>query len=133
MMKIALASIAAAAVLTTAPLVTPVKAEGVKMAQGVDVQVGPGGDRDYERDYRHGRDDRDGDVTVGEGLGQHVQAAGGGDVARVAEAGFAAEDVVGGVGPGGVRVGPREHCRMVTTTVEREDGRSITRRERRCD
>jgi hypothetical protein len=101
MMKIALASIAAAAVLTTAPLVTPVKAEGVKMAQGVDVQVGPGRDR-YDRDYYRDRDRRDRDVTVG-------------------------------VGPGGVRVGPREHCRMVTTTVEREDGRSITRRERRCD
>ena len=102
MMKIAMAAIAAAAVLTTAPLVTPVKAEGVKMAQGVDVQVGPGRDRYYDRDYRHDRDYRDRDVTVG-------------------------------VGPGGVRVGPRERCRMVTTTVEREDGRSITRRERRCD
>jgi hypothetical protein len=32
-----------------------------------------------------------------------------------------------GVGPGGVTVGPRQRCRMVTTTVER-DGRSITRR-----
>jgi hypothetical protein len=42
-------------------------------------------------------------------------------------------DVTVGVGPGGVRVGPRGHCRMETTTVEREDGRSITRRERRCD
>jgi len=42
-------------------------------------------------------------------------------------------DVTVGVGPGGVRVGPRQHCRMVTTTVERDDGRSITRRERRCD
>jgi hypothetical protein len=38
-----------------------------------------------------------------------------------------------GVGPGGVTIGPRERCRMVTTTVERDDGRSITRRERRCD
>jgi Ni/Co efflux regulator RcnB len=42
-------------------------------------------------------------------------------------------DVTVGVGPGGVRVGPRHNCRMVTTTVERDDGRSITRRERRCD
>ena len=40
MMKIAFAVAAAAAVLTTVPLVTPAKAEGVKMAQGVDVQVG---------------------------------------------------------------------------------------------
>jgi hypothetical protein len=37
-----------------------------------------------------------------------------------------------GVGPGGVRVG-RDHCRMVTTKVERGDGSSVTRRERRCD
>jgi len=101
MMKIALAATAAVAVLTTAPLVTSVKAEGVKMAQAVDVQVGRDRDR-YDRDYRYDRERRDSDITVG-------------------------------VGPGGVRVGPREHCRMVTTTVEREDGRSITRRERRCD
>jgi hypothetical protein len=38
-----------------------------------------------------------------------------------------------GVGPGGVRVGPREHCRTVTTTVQRDDGRTVTRKERRCD
>jgi len=42
-------------------------------------------------------------------------------------------DVTIGVGPGGVTVGPRQHCRMVTTTVERDDGRTITRKERRCD
>ena len=41
-------------------------------------------------------------------------------------------DVTVGVGPGGVRVG-RERCRTVTTTVERGDGRSVTRKERRCD
>jgi hypothetical protein len=41
-------------------------------------------------------------------------------------------DVTVGVGPGGVTVGPRRNCRMVTTTVERGD-RTITRRERRCD
>ena len=33
----------------------------------------------------------------------------------------------------GVTVGPRQRCRMVTTTVERDDGRRITRKERRCD
>jgi predicted amino acid dehydrogenase len=38
-----------------------------------------------------------------------------------------------GVGPGGIVVGPREHCRMVTTTVERDDGRRVTRKERVCD
>jgi hypothetical protein len=95
MMKIALAVAAAAAVLTTAPLVTPAKAQGVKMAQGVDVQIGR--DRD-DRDRRR----YDSDATVG-------------------------------VGPGGITIGPRQRCRMVTTTIERDDGRRITRRERRCD
>jgi hypothetical protein len=38
-----------------------------------------------------------------------------------------------GVGPGGVTIGPRRHCRMATTTIERGDGRRITRRERVCD
>ena len=101
MMKITLASVAAAAamlMLTTAPLATPAKAQGVKMAQ-VDVQIGRDrGDR-YDRD-RRGR--YDSDTTVG-------------------------------VSPGGVTVGPRQRCRMVTTTVEGDDGRRITRRERRCD
>jgi hypothetical protein len=41
-------------------------------------------------------------------------------------------DLTVGVGPGGIRVGPGNHCRMVTTTVQR-GGRSITTRERRCD
>src|SRR4029434_4848002 len=38
-----------------------------------------------------------------------------------------------GIGPGGITVGPRRNCRMVTTTVERDDGRMVTRKERRCD
>jgi hypothetical protein len=38
-----------------------------------------------------------------------------------------------GVGPGGITIGPRQHCRMETTTIERDDGRTITRKERRCD
>ncbi|HXL49296.1 MAG TPA: hypothetical protein VN975_10935 [Xanthobacteraceae bacterium] len=100
MMKITLAVATAAAVLATAPLLAPAKAQSVKMAQGVDVQVGPDRDRYYRDDYYRERRDRD--VTVG-------------------------------IGPGGVRVGPGERCRTVTTTVEREDGRSMTRRERRCD
>jgi hypothetical protein len=94
MMKIALAMAAAAAVLTTAPLATPTKAEELKMAQ-VDVQIGRDRYDRYDRD--RGRDG----ATVG-------------------------------IGPGGVTVGPRQRCRMVTTTVERGD-RTITRRERRCD
>ena len=101
MMKITLASVAAAAamlMLTTAPLATPAKAQGVKMAQ-VDVQIGRDRDDHYDRD-RRGR--YDSDTTVG-------------------------------VSPGGVTVGPRQRCRMVTTTVEGDDGRRITRQERRCD
>ena len=96
MMKIALAVLAAAAVLMTAPA----NAQGVKMTQ-VDMQTGRHLD---DRDDRYYRDRRryDSDTTIG-------------------------------VGPGGVSVGPRQRCRMETTTVERDDGRRITRRERRCD
>jgi hypothetical protein len=93
MMKIAFVVAAALAVLTTAPLPTPAK------AQGIDVQVGR--DRYDRYDDRYDRDRRH-DYTVG-------------------------------VGPGGLRIGPREHCRTVTTRIERDDGRMITRRERRCD
>jgi len=42
-------------------------------------------------------------------------------------------DVTVGVGSGGVTVGPRQNCRMVTTTVQRDNGRTVTRKERRCD
>ena len=98
MIKLVLAMTAAAALLTTAPLVTPAKAAGVKMAQGVDVQVGRDRDDRYYRDRRR----YDSDTTVG-------------------------------VGPGGVTIGPRQRCRMETTTIERDDGRTFTRRERRCD
>ena len=42
-------------------------------------------------------------------------------------------DTTVGVGAGGVTIGPRQRCRMETTTVERDDGRRITRKERRCD
>ena len=86
-------------VLMTAPLLvstTSAKAQNLKMAQGVDVQLG------RDRDDRDRRRRNDSDVTIG-------------------------------VGPGGVTVGPRQNCRMVTTTVERDDGRTITRKERRCD
>src|SRR5260370_41605430 len=99
MMKIALAVAAAAAVLSTAPLVTPAKAQGVKMAQGVDVQIGRDRDDRYDRDRRRRYDS---DTTVG-------------------------------VGPGGISIGPRQRCRMETTTIERDDGRTITRNERRFD
>src|SRR6266576_2474997 len=98
MVKITLAVAAAAAVLTTAPLDTPAKAQGVKMAEGVDVRIGRDRDDRYYRDRRR----YDSDTTVG-------------------------------LGPGGVTIGPRQRCRMETTTIERDDGRSITRKERRCD
>jgi hypothetical protein len=42
-------------------------------------------------------------------------------------------DATVGIGPGGVTIGPRRRCRMETTTIERDDGRTVTRRERRCD
>jgi hypothetical protein len=100
MVKIALAVAAAAAVLTTAPLVTPAKAQGVKMAQ-VDMQTGRHLD-DRDPGYYGERRGYDSNATVG-------------------------------VGRGGVTVGPRQRCRMETTTIERDDGRRITRRERRCD
>ena len=97
MMKIALTTALAAAVLMPAPLLVgsiPAEAQNLKMAQ-VDIQLG----RDRDDSYRRRRDS---DATVG-------------------------------IGPGGVRVGPRQNCRMVTTTVERDDGRMVTRKERRCD
>jgi len=97
MMKITFTVAAAAALLTTAPLVAPAKTQGVKMAQGVDVQIG----RDRDDRYYGDRRRYDSDTTVG-------------------------------VGPGGITVGPGQRCRMETTTIERDDGRRITRRERRC-
>jgi Ni/Co efflux regulator RcnB len=42
-------------------------------------------------------------------------------------------DTTVGVGPGGVTIGQGQRCRTVTTTVERGDGRMVTRKERRCD
>jgi len=93
MVKIAFAVTAVAAVVMTAPLLvgpTSTKAQSLKMAQGVDVQLG------RDRDDRDRRRRNDSDVTIG-------------------------------VGPGGVTVGPRQNCRTVTTTVQRDDGRTITR------
>ena len=97
MMKIAF--VAAAAVQTTAPIVTPAKAQGVKMAQ-VDMQTGLHIDdpAHYSRDSRR----YDSNATVG-------------------------------VGPSGVTIGPRQRCRMETTTIKRDDGRRITRREHVCN
>src|SRR4030088_2381752 len=97
MMKIAF--VVAAAVLTTAPLVTPAKAQGVKMAQ-VDMQTGLHIDdpAHYSRDRRR----YDSNATVG-------------------------------VSPGGVTIGPRQRCRMETTTIKRDDGRGTPRRDNVCN
>jgi hypothetical protein len=88
MMKIALAVAAAAALLTTAPLVTPAKA--VKVAPGVDIQIGRDRD-DRDRRQRFDSDTQrfDFDTTVG-------------------------------IDPGGVTVGPPKRCRIETTTNERD-------------
>src|SRR5262249_57558389 len=61
MVKIAFAVTAAAAVVMTAPLVvgtTSAKAQNLKMAQGVDVQLG------RDRDDRDRRRRNDSDVTI---------------------------------------------------------------------
>jgi hypothetical protein len=106
MIRFALAAAAAAAVFTAASSfcgVVPAKAENMKMAQ-VGVEIGVDRDRGVREERGFRERRRDSDVTVG-------------------------------VGPGGVGVGvgPRGHCRTVTKTVERDDGRAITRRERICD
>jgi hypothetical protein len=97
MMKIAF--VVAAAVLTTVPLVTLAKAQGVKIAQ-VDMQTGLHLDdpAHYSRDRRR----YDSNATVG-------------------------------VGPGSVTVSPRQRCRIETTTIKRDNGRRITRREHVCN
>src|SRR5262249_42623224 len=66
MTKIAFTVAAAAAVLMTAPLlagVSPANAQGLKVAQGAEIEVGRDRDR-YDRDHR-----RDNGVTVGVGPG----------------------------------------------------------------
>jgi len=74
------------------------------MAQaGVDVQIG------RDRDDKDRRDKRDEGAKRDEGGNLTI-----------------------GIGPKGVEVGPKERCKTVTTTVERE-GRKETTRERRCD
>jgi len=101
MMKIALAVSAAATLLAAAPTVTPAKA--LKMADGVDVQIG------RDREYGYDRDDRQ----------------------RFDHHPFDSHTTVG-IGPGGLTTGPQQRCRIETTTNER-DGRWITPEERRCD
>jgi hypothetical protein len=106
-MKIIALAVATAAVAFTAGSslggIIPAKAENLKMAQ-VEIQV----DRDRggrDRDVREERSYRDRRDS-----GTTV-----------------------GVGPGGLVVGPRQHCRTVTTMVDRDDGRRVTRKERVCD
>jgi hypothetical protein len=107
MKRIALAAATAAIIFTAGSSfggVIPAKAENLKIAQ-VEIQVGRDRDVDRDRDVRDERSHRD-------------RRDSGATV---------------GVGPGGITVGPRERCRTVTTTVERDDGRRVTRKERVCD
>jgi hypothetical protein len=63
MMKIAFVLAAATAVRTTSSPATPAKAQDLKMAQGVDVQIG------RDRSDRYDKDRRRNDATVGIGPG----------------------------------------------------------------
>ena len=95
-------AVSAAAALLTTAPIVT-PAKAVKVAQGVDVQIGRDRDDRYDGDDRQ-RFDR-----------QHFDS-----------------DTTVGIGPGGVTIGPRERCRIETTTNER-DGRWLSREERRCD
>ena len=95
-------AVSAAAALLTTAPIVT-PAKAVKVAHGVDVQIGRDRDDRYHGDDRQ-RFDR-----------QHFDS-----------------DTTVGIGPGGVTIGPRERCRIETTTNER-DGRWLSREERRCD
>jgi hypothetical protein len=103
MIRLALAAATAAAVFTAA------SSFGVVPAKAENVQMAQVG------------------VEIGVGQDRGVREE------RVVRERRRDSDVTVGVGPGGVRVGPRDNCRMVTTKVERDDGSSITRKERRCN
>ena len=104
MREIALAA-AVAAVFTSAPLsIGTMPAQAGNIKMAqVDLQIGRDRDDRYDRDYLYGRRDR------------------------------RDRDVTVGLGPNGVTIGPRQRCRSVTTTIDTDDGRRITKRERRCD
>lgn len=96
----------ALAVVAAAAVLTTVPLPTTAKAEGIKMAQGVDVQVGRDRDYRYDRDyERD----------------------------RRDRDLTVGVGPGGVAIGPREHCRMVTTRIERDDGRTITRRERRCD
>jgi hypothetical protein len=120
MMKMMLAAATAAAVTMAVPWFAgsvPAKAEGLKMAQ-VDVQIG------RDRDEKVGRDR---DEKIGRDRDENSRRDR--EDTRRDEGG---KNLTIGVGPKGIEVGPKERCKTVTTTVER-DGRKETSRERRCD
>jgi hypothetical protein len=98
----------ALAVVATAAVLTTVPLATPAKAEGVKMAQGVDVQIGRDRDYRYDRD-YDSDRR------------------------YRDRDTTVGVGPGGVTIGPRAHCRMVTTRIEGDDGRTITRRERRCD
>ena len=98
----------ALAVAATAAVLTTAPLATPAKAQGVKMAQGVDVQIGRDRDYRYDRD-YDSDRR------------------------YRDRDTTVGIGPGGVTVGPRQRCRMETTTIERDDGRTITRRERRCD
>lgn len=94
----------ALAVVAAAAVLTTVPLGTTAKAEGVKMAQGVDVQVGRDRDYRYDRDRRHYD-----------------------------RDTTVGIGSGGITIGPREHCRVVTTRIERDDGRTITRRERRCD
>ena len=94
----------ALAVAAAAALLTTAPLVTPAKAQGVKMAQGVDVQIGRDRDDRYDRDDR-----------QRFDS-----------------DTTVGIGPGGVAIGPRQRCRIETTTNER-DGRWLTREERRCD
>ena len=104
MMRLALAATAAALIFTAGSPFGGVTPAKAENLKMAQVEIEVGRDRDVREKRRH--HDR------------HDRREPGGTV---------------GVGPGGIVVGPGEHCRTVTTTIEKPDGRKETHRERVCD
>jgi len=112
MKKIALAATTAAAIISISVAgAVAAKAEQLKMAQGVDVQIG------HDRQDNGRRDQQDNGRRDQQDNGRRDQ-----------NPGFSV-----GVGPNGISVGPKRRCHTVTIIEERPDGRRVRTTERRCD